>query len=59
MAERVIARLVDEAEESVRIQQMQADFQVRCRLQDVLLAEEIRTVFQPVVELSKDLLRDA
>ena len=51
MPERVIARLVDEAEESVRIEQMQKDFQTRCRLQDVLLAEEIRTVFQPIVEL--------
>jgi EAL domain-containing protein (putative c-di-GMP-specific phosphodiesterase class I) len=51
MAERVIARLVSEAEESVRIQQMQADFQKRCHLQNVLLADEIRTVFQPVVEL--------
>jgi EAL domain-containing protein (putative c-di-GMP-specific phosphodiesterase class I) len=49
--ERVIARLVEEAEESVRIQQVQAEFQKRCRLQDVLLAEEIRTVFQPIVEL--------
>jgi EAL domain-containing protein (putative c-di-GMP-specific phosphodiesterase class I)/GGDEF domain-containing protein len=51
MPERVIARLVEEAEESVRIQQMQAEFQKRCRLQDILLAEEIRTVFQPIVEL--------
>jgi hypothetical protein len=49
--ERVIARLVEEAEESVRIYQMQTEFQTRCRLQDILLAEEIRTVFQPIVEL--------
>jgi EAL domain-containing protein (putative c-di-GMP-specific phosphodiesterase class I) len=49
--ERVIARLVEEAEESVRIQRLQADFQKRCQLQNVLLADEIRTVFQPIVEL--------
>jgi EAL domain-containing protein (putative c-di-GMP-specific phosphodiesterase class I) len=51
MAERVIARLVGEAWESVRVQKMQADFRRRCGLQDVLLAEEIRTVFQPIMEL--------
>ena len=39
MAERVVARLVSEAWESVRIQKMQADFQTRCRLQDVLLGQ--------------------
>jgi EAL domain-containing protein (putative c-di-GMP-specific phosphodiesterase class I) len=51
MAERVVARLVGEAWESVRIQRMQADFQTRCRLQDVLLGNQITTVFQPVVDL--------
>jgi EAL domain-containing protein (putative c-di-GMP-specific phosphodiesterase class I) len=51
MAERVVARLVNEAWESVRINKAQADFQTRCRLQDVLLAHQIQTVFQPVVEL--------
>lgn len=50
-AERVLGRLVREAWESVRIQQMQTAFQTRSRLQDVLLAEEIRTVFQPIVDL--------
>ena len=29
----------------------QADFQIRCRLQDVLLGNQITTVFQPVVDL--------
>jgi EAL domain-containing protein (putative c-di-GMP-specific phosphodiesterase class I)/GGDEF domain-containing protein len=51
MEERVIARLVGEAWESVHIQKMQADFQTRCRLQDVLLAQQIHTVFQPILDL--------
>jgi len=51
MAERVVARLVGEAWESVRIQKMQAVFQARCRLQDVLLGRQITTVFQPIVDL--------
>jgi len=50
-AERVIGRLVREAWESVRIQQQQTAFQTRCRLQDVLLSDEIRSVFQPIVDL--------
>jgi EAL domain-containing protein (putative c-di-GMP-specific phosphodiesterase class I) len=53
MAERVVTRLLGEAWESVRIQRMQADFQTRCRLQDVLLANEITSVFQPVVDLQR------
>jgi EAL domain-containing protein (putative c-di-GMP-specific phosphodiesterase class I) len=51
MAERVVARLVGEAWESVRIQRMQAHFHTRCRLQDVLLGQQITTVFQPIVNL--------
>jgi EAL domain-containing protein (putative c-di-GMP-specific phosphodiesterase class I)/GGDEF domain-containing protein len=51
MEERVIARLVGEAWESVHIQKMQADFQTRCRLQDVLLGQQIHTVFQPILDL--------
>ena len=51
MEERVIARLVGEAWESVHIQRMQADFQTRCRLQDVLLGKQIHTVFQPILDL--------
>jgi EAL domain-containing protein (putative c-di-GMP-specific phosphodiesterase class I)/GGDEF domain-containing protein len=51
MAERVIARLVVEAWQSVHIQKTQADFQTRCRLQDVLLGHQITTVFQPIVDL--------
>ena len=51
MAERVVARVVTEAWESVRIQKMQADFQTRCRLQDVMLGDQISSVFQPIVDL--------
>jgi EAL domain-containing protein (putative c-di-GMP-specific phosphodiesterase class I) len=51
MAERVVARVVTEAWESVRIQRMQADFQTRCRLQDVMLGDQVTTVFQPIVDL--------
>ena len=51
MAERVVARVVAEAWESVRIQKMQADFQTRCRLQDVMLGDQISSVFQPIVDL--------
>jgi EAL domain-containing protein (putative c-di-GMP-specific phosphodiesterase class I) len=52
LTERVLARLLGEAWESVRIQRMQAEFQVRCRLQDVLLGNLIHTVFQPVMSLT-------
>ncbi len=52
MTERVVARLVGEAWESVRIQKMQAHFQTRCRLQDVLLGHQITTVFQPILDLT-------
>jgi EAL domain-containing protein (putative c-di-GMP-specific phosphodiesterase class I) len=51
MAERVVARLVNEAWESVRIKKLQTDFQMRSRLQDVLLGNQITTVFQPIVDL--------
>jgi EAL domain-containing protein (putative c-di-GMP-specific phosphodiesterase class I) len=53
MAERVVARAVSEASESVRIQKRQADFQTRCRLQDVMLGDQVTTVFQPIVNLQK------
>jgi EAL domain-containing protein (putative c-di-GMP-specific phosphodiesterase class I)/GGDEF domain-containing protein len=51
LAERVVARLVSEAWESVRIKKDQAEFQTRCRLQDVLLGNQITSVFQPIVHL--------
>jgi EAL domain-containing protein (putative c-di-GMP-specific phosphodiesterase class I) len=53
MPERLIARLVEEAWECARIQRMQAEFQNRCRLQEILLGDQVTTLFQPVVELQK------
>jgi EAL domain-containing protein (putative c-di-GMP-specific phosphodiesterase class I) len=53
LPERVITRLVGEAWESVRIQRMQLDFQSRCRLQDMMLGDQIRVVYQPVVDLQR------
>jgi EAL domain-containing protein (putative c-di-GMP-specific phosphodiesterase class I) len=51
MEERLISRLVEEGWESVRIQHMQLEFQNRCMVQELLLGDEVRTVFQPVVDL--------
>ena len=53
MPERLLTRLVSEAWESVRIQRMQLRFQNRCRMQEVLLGDQIRTVFQPVIDLQR------
>jgi EAL domain-containing protein (putative c-di-GMP-specific phosphodiesterase class I) len=53
MTERVVSRLVGEAWESVRVEKMQADFQARCRLQDLLLGQQIATVCQPVLDLQR------
>ena len=51
LTERLVARLVEEAWESVRIQSAQVDFQNRCLVQELMLGEQVRTVFQPVVDL--------
>jgi EAL domain-containing protein (putative c-di-GMP-specific phosphodiesterase class I) len=53
MPERLISRLAEEAWEGVRIQNMQREFQNRCRLQEILMADEITTRFQPVVDLQR------
>jgi EAL domain-containing protein (putative c-di-GMP-specific phosphodiesterase class I) len=53
MPERLISRLVDEAWESVRIQKMQVEFQNRCRLQEILLTDQVSTRFQPVVDIQR------
>jgi EAL domain-containing protein (putative c-di-GMP-specific phosphodiesterase class I) len=54
MPERLVTRLVEEAWECTRIQKMQLAFQNRCRLQEILLADQIVTVFQPLVELQQE-----
>ncbi len=51
MPERLVARLVEEAWACVHVQRAQRDLQNRCDLQEVLLAEQLTTVFQPVVAL--------
>jgi EAL domain-containing protein (putative c-di-GMP-specific phosphodiesterase class I) len=51
MGERLLARLVEEAWECVRVQRMQSAFQNRCRLQSILLEDQIGMAFQPVVDL--------
>ncbi len=51
MPERLVTRLVEEAWECTRIQKMQLAFQNRCRIQEILLADQITTRFQPIVNL--------
>jgi EAL domain-containing protein (putative c-di-GMP-specific phosphodiesterase class I) len=51
MPERLVTRLVEEAWESVRILRMQAAFQNRGRIQDILLGQSIGTLFQPIMNL--------
>jgi EAL domain-containing protein (putative c-di-GMP-specific phosphodiesterase class I) len=51
MEERLVARLVEEGWESVRIQRMQSDFHNRSMVQELLLGNQIRTVFQPMMDL--------
>jgi len=51
MPERLIARLVDEAWECVRVQRMQRRFQDRSQLQEILMEDQLVTAFQPIVHL--------
>jgi EAL domain-containing protein (putative c-di-GMP-specific phosphodiesterase class I) len=51
MPERLVSRLVEEAWSCVRIQRLQRELQSRCDLQEVLLADQLSTVFQPVMDL--------
>jgi EAL domain-containing protein (putative c-di-GMP-specific phosphodiesterase class I) len=51
MPERLVSRLVEEAWACVRVQRAQRELQSRCDLQEVLLADRLSTVFQPVVDL--------
>lgn len=51
MTERLLARLVDEAWECARVKRRQREFESRCRLQEVLLEDQLFTVFQPISDL--------
>jgi EAL domain-containing protein (putative c-di-GMP-specific phosphodiesterase class I) len=53
MPERLVARLVEEAWECVRIQKMQLEFQNRSRLQEIILCDQISSRFQPVVDIQR------
>jgi EAL domain-containing protein (putative c-di-GMP-specific phosphodiesterase class I) len=53
MAERLVSRLVEEAWSCVHVLRAQRDLQNRCDLQEVLLADQLTTVFQPIVDLRR------
>jgi len=53
MPERLVSRLVEEAWSCVHVLRAQRDLQNRCDLQEVLLADQLSTVFQPIVELRR------
>jgi len=51
MPERLVSRLVEDAWNCVHVLQAQRELQDRCELQEVLLTDQLSTVFQPIVEL--------
>jgi EAL domain-containing protein (putative c-di-GMP-specific phosphodiesterase class I) len=53
MPERLVTRLVEEAWSCVRVQRAQRELQSRCDLQDVLLTDQLSTVFQPIMDLRR------
>ena len=53
MPERLVSRLVEEAWACVHVQRAQRDLQNRCDLQEVLLADQLTTVFQPIIQLRR------
>jgi EAL domain-containing protein (putative c-di-GMP-specific phosphodiesterase class I) len=53
MPERLVARLIEEAWSCVHVLQAQRELQDRCELQEVLLTDQLSTVFQPIVELRR------
>jgi EAL domain-containing protein (putative c-di-GMP-specific phosphodiesterase class I) len=52
MAERLLARLVDEAGERARFQRTSVRFETRSRLQEILINEQITSVYQPIRHLA-------
>jgi EAL domain-containing protein (putative c-di-GMP-specific phosphodiesterase class I) len=53
MPERLVSRLVEEAWSCVHVLRAQRELQDRCELQEVLLTDQLSTVFQPIVELRR------
>jgi len=51
MPERLVSRLVEEAWSCVHVLRAQRELQDRCILQEVLLTDQLSTVFQPIVDL--------
>jgi len=51
--ERLVSRVVEEAWDCVRVLRAQRDLQSRCDLQEVLLADKLTTVFQPILDLRR------
>ena len=51
MPERLVARLVNEAWESVRYQQLQRAFKNRAQLLEIILNDDLRTLFQPIYRI--------
>jgi EAL domain-containing protein (putative c-di-GMP-specific phosphodiesterase class I)/GGDEF domain-containing protein len=51
MPERLVSRLVEEAWSCVHVLRAQRELQDRCELQEVLLTDQLSTVFQPIFEL--------
>ena len=49
--ERLVSRLLEEAWDCVRVLRAQRELQTRCDLQEVLLADKLSTVFQPILDL--------
>jgi EAL domain-containing protein (putative c-di-GMP-specific phosphodiesterase class I) len=53
MPERLVSRLVEEAWSCVHVLRAQRELQDRCELQEVLLTDQLSTVFQPIVDLRR------
>ncbi len=53
MPERLVSRLVEEGWSCVHVLRAQRELQDRCELQEVLLGDQLSTVFQPIVELRR------
>jgi EAL domain-containing protein (putative c-di-GMP-specific phosphodiesterase class I) len=48
---RLVARLVQDARDCVRFQRLKRQFENRLQLQEILINEEVRTFFQPIVDI--------
>lgn len=54
MPERLVSRLVGDAWESVKLQRVQLRSKNRFQLQEILLNDEVRTFFQPIVDMRNE-----